>query len=90
MCVQNEGGGGQGHFWTMSKRKTLFYVFPNMVENINITNWKHTLRKVLVHSFTHFSGEEHRPVLVSAITEYFDPLVNFIFIYEFLHTLKME
>ena len=22
--VQNEGGGGRGHFWTMSKRKTFF------------------------------------------------------------------
>ena len=62
----------------------------NMVENINIPNCKHTLRKVLLHSVTHFSGDEHRPVLVSAITEYFDPFVNFIFIHEFLHTLKIE
>ena len=23
--VQNEGVGGGGHFWTMSKRKTLFF-----------------------------------------------------------------
>ena len=62
----------------------------NMVENINITNCKHTLRKVLLHSFMHFSEDEHRSVLVSAITEYFDPLVNLIFSYEFLHTLKIE
>ena len=30
--VQNEKGGGQGPFWTMSKRKTLFYGFPQGVQ----------------------------------------------------------
>ena len=43
---KTEGGGrGQGHFWTMSKRKTPFYVFPYAVVLIKIAailgNWQH-------------------------------------------------
>ena len=29
--VRNEGGGGQGHFWTMSKRKQLFFGMTSLI-----------------------------------------------------------
>ena len=47
--VQNEGG-GQGHFWTMSKRKTLFYDgFPKIDFPLLVTS-SEIFKKLSLHN----------------------------------------
>ena len=54
--VQNEGGGeGRGHFWTMSKRKTLFVMASLRSETKNDKPVKRVLRESVFSEMNFFA-----------------------------------